>query len=416
VKNLFTSQYRHVIITVLFILTLTVAPTFTQDAEITEEPTSSDVTATAIPTATATPTDTPSPTITTQPSATFTHTLTSTLQPISNTTPTMIPAIVSSTHTSTPTLTPIIEITEDLFPISTTATEVSPYTPTPTLQAISTTEGTPTLPVPISGTLTPIISPTSISSSLVSISPTLTSVSTTLTPTLMPSISATAISTPISPSQTMTTITPTIQPTATIGGFALRYIQGIVRYQNRVTDDAGILLQVYSDDLDLTLISEVITSEDGIYNIAVPMEDAFWVVFSADGHRTERIYHNETEGLADVILVAGDLNGDECINLDDIILIKSELDTSGTLYDLNDDTQTDIADVAMLAGNLNPECQRDVEATNTPESIFTPTATSIYTPTPMTAISSTESVSAEITELPTVGAETTEESETTEEP
>jgi len=222
----------------------------------------------------------------------------------------------------------------------------------------------------------------------------------------------------------MTTITPTFQPTATIGGFALRYIQGIATYQNHVSNDAGILLQIYTDDL--IFVSEGKTNPDGIYNIAVPMERAFWMVFSAEGYRTERIYNTESVALSDITLLAGDLNGDECINADDIALMRGQFHPSNTVFDLNDDKKIDISDVAMLAGNLNPECIQKIEITSTPDISLTPTIATIdsteFTPTPMTAISptATESVIVETTELPTVEAETTElptvEAEATNEP
>ena len=403
-QNLFTSQYRRALLTLLFVVMVVITPTLTQDAEITEEPVLGQVTTTAIPSATLLPptfTPTPSPTLTLHASAT----LLPTMQSISATL-----TSISGTHTVTPTLTPIIELTEDIIPISATVSEVSPDTLTPTLPTtISATvtgseSATPTITLdPISGTeIAP--SPTPASGTMVSISPTLSSISPTISPTIMPTISATQI---------MTTITPTFQPTATVGGIALRYIQGIANYQNRVTDDAGILLQIY--DNDLTLVSEVKTNIDGIYNIAVPMEGAFWMVFSAEGYRTERIYNTETVGLADVTLLAGDLNADECINFDDITLMRGEFDNSNTLFDLNDDKQIDISDVAMLAGNLNPDCVVNIEATSTPEATFTaisPTLESSFlTPTPMTTISptATELAIAETTELPTFEAESTDE-------
>ncbi len=387
---------------------MTIIPTSTQDAETTEEPVLTDITATPIPTATITMptvTYTLSPTHTLLPSATQTPTLIPTMQPISAT----LSSNVSGTETAIPSLTPIIETTEELSPISST----TPYISTPTVQSsISATATevtsdiyTATPSTPISGTTSATVTPqTSISGTPTSISQTLTSISTTITPTLMPSISGT---------QVMVTVTPTFQATATIGGLALRYITGIARYQSRVTDDAGILLQVYDDDL--TLVSEVETNEDGIYNIAVPLEGAFWMVFTAEGYRTEYIYNTETDGLAELILLAGDLNGDDCINFDDISLMRSQFDISDALFDLNADTKTDISDLALLAGNLNSDCIIDVETTTTPESALTPTAqatvTDILPPTPLSAISSTVSdgAIAETTEEPTIEAETTEE-------
>lgn len=405
---MFQTQHHRGIFIILFMLMVTIIRTSTQDAETTEEPILTDVT--TVPTATIvmpTATDTPSPTHTHTllPSATHTPTLTLTMQPISTT----VSSTISGTETAIPTYTPIIESTEELIPISTT----TPDLPQPTVpSAISATSTeissdiyTPTVSASISGTMTATATPQSpISGTPLSISPTVTSVSTTITPTVMPSISGTQI---------MVTITPTFQATATIGGLALQYITGIARYQSRVTHDAGILLQVYGDGL--TLVSEVETNEDGIYNVAVPMEGAFWMVFTAEGYRTEHVYITEIDELADVILVAGDLNGDECINFDDIHLMQSQFNVTEALFDLNDDSETDISDLALLAGNLDADCMIDVEPTSTPEATVTltpeVTESSMLPPTPLTSVSSTvpETVIVETTEEPNIEAETIEE-------
>ena len=164
-----------------------------------------------------------------------------------------------------------------------------------------------------------------------------------------------------------------------------------------MTDDSGVLLQVYADDL--TLISEATTNADGVYNLAVPMEGAFWMVFSADGHRTERFYISGTGGLADdVTLLAGDLNDDQCINFDDLNLMRSQFNTSGDLFDLNDDAQTDLSDIAMLAGNLNPSCVVAVEITSTPNATITQTMQQPTATSPTATESAT--IQAEITDEP----------------
>ena len=406
---MFTSQKYHIALILFILLVGGILPASTQDAEVTEEP---------IPTVfTATPTATPhSPTIV-QATVTATPSFTHTIQPTLTSSPTITPmqaisativSSVSGTESVTPTSTntPMIELTEEVLPISSTTPEVPVDMVTPTLTAVSATM------TPISGTLVPIsasatsvaFTQTPISNTIVSISPTLTSVSTTITPTIMPSISATQIT---------STVTPTIQPTATIGGLPLRYIQGIARYQNRVTDDSGILLQVYGEDL--TLISETTTNEQGIYNLPVPIDEAFWVVFSAEGHLTERLYIAEADSLADVTLLAGDLNADDCINFNDMNLLQQ---SEGEQSDFNDDDEENLSDVAMLAGNLNPDCGSTIPVTITPTILSgvssTSTETPVYTPTPLTSISST------VTEVATPIIEQTEEAmseaETTEEP
>lgn len=377
------SRQSHLIAIIALLVALSLVPITAQDAEITEEPAPTIPTATPVPS--FTPTFTPSPTMTATSTA-----IPTLMTPISNT----------ATTTATYTQTPLIESTEELNPISPTQTTQPVIIATATLAGISGTQAsaiTPTLST-VSGTQIPTTTPTLSAVSgteiPIAISSTQTAISTTLTPTIMPNLSGTQIT---------ATITPTLQATAIIGAIPLQYKQGIVRYQNR-EDNAGIQIQIVDDSL--TLISEVLTNSDGIYSVAVPLEAAYWIVLSADGHRTERFYLQAIDDVPlEVNLLAGDLNDDECINFNDLAIMQSRLTISDLPADFNGDSKTDISDVALLTGNLNPNCVVEVEATATPTPmmIMTPlssiSGTELLTPTPMIAISPTTSIATPMIEV-----------------
>jgi len=363
-----SNRYHH--LAIIIAVLLTVLALQAQSPEATDEPLFPPDTPTQLPSATPTPTSTPTATVTPTPTLTLTP-----LQPVSAT----ITVPISATMTSIPTLTPISEATEELIPVSGTA----PVTPT-----VTSISGTQT-PVAISSTLTAVSTTITATPSAISgtLTPTLTAISGTpisgtITPTVMPTISATVISTPI---------TPTIQPTATIGAIPLQYVQGIARYQNNALGNSGIQLQIIADDD--TLISDVLTNEDGIYSVAVPLEGAYQMVFSARAHRTERLTLTAVDPISEVTLSAGDLNSDGCINLADFALMQAQLTLDDEVVDLNGDGLMDIADTAMLAGNLDAYCN-NITPTATPMPILTPVSTTVQvvpvTLTPMTAISPTD--------------------------
>lgn len=404
------TKIRYTIIIIIILSFLLIVPAVTQDAEATDEPIPTGV----LPGATPTPTSVIS-SHTPTPTASATSTATPTLMPMATISSTVMvdvsgTQVMTSVPTFTLTLSPSLtldaESTAELTPISATATEPLTVTGTPTSPIAISTTMTATeavISTPISGVM-PTVGPTltSISPTIVNISPTLTSMSSTITPTIMPTVSGT---------HTMIPVSPTVQPTATIGGLPLRFIQGIARYQNHVTDDAGIQVQIFDDDL--TLVSDVVTNADGIYNVAVPLDSNFWIQVSAWGHRTDRIYITDSEAPPEFTLLAGDLNDDECINFDDLRLIQ--VDAEVTPIDLNDDGIIDLADVALLAGNLKPACVVTVEPTATisptpdatPVLSETPSIATESVPTPLDVVSATATI--EITITSESIAETTEE-------
>lgn len=193
----------------------------------------------------------------------------------------------------------------------------------------------------------------------------------------------------------------------------MRYAQGVARYQNRDGGDAGINVRVLTEDL--TLLSQTQTDSAGIYSLPVPDHDIYWLIYEVQGYRTEKLFLLPEDLIPEVIMQAGDLNNDGCINFDDmhILSVRDQL-ADPLLSDFNGDGGTNVADVAMLAGNIDSSCQIRLSTTATPpppevtpELGVTPTVVetmiAIETPIPLNMISGTElitTIEAEITEEP----------------
>jgi hypothetical protein len=182
------------------------------------------------------------------------------------------------------------------------------------------------------------------------------------------SISATATMQAVSATLPAIIVSPTFAPTATVGGMPLRYVQGLVRYQNRSIGLNAIRVQAYAQDL--TLVSEVFANNDGIYSLAVPADAPFWLTISAEGHLAKHLYFEQDSPLAELVLLAGDVNQDGCITRDDIVALQNWFNTANYTSDFNGDGISDMADLAMLAGNFDSNCQIDLaSATPSPELI-----------------------------------------------
>ena len=156
---------------------------------------------------------------------------------------------------------------------------------------------------------------------------------------------------------------------------------GWVRYQNRGIDHSGIVVALYVDDV---LIEQVETAADGAYELALPPEGDFRLIFDAPLHRSEMRFLTALTALPSLILLAGDLNEDGCIDRLDLDLMSIAM-ASPEGADLNGDGLTDAADIALMAANVDAECAaaraESASATPTPEYSATPTLEYSATPT-----------------------------------
>ena len=65
-----------------------------------------------------------------------------------------------------------------------------------------------------------------------------------------------------------------------------------------------------------------------------------------------------TNSVGTITLLAGDLNGDDVINIFDLAIIANALDTSDPKADLNGDGVVNILDVALIASNFGQQGPR----------------------------------------------------------
>lgn len=193
-------------------------------------------------------------------------------------------------------------------------------------------------------------------------------------------------------------LTPTPAPTS---AWVLHEVSGYLYYQNSThAQHSGIEIEIFTDSRQL--VSSTVTDINGMYHLSVPSEIPFWFVADAPLHRENAVRVLPGEALPVLVLQGGDLNDDECITLDDLQLFSQPLITT----DINGDKQTNIADIAILTGNLQLFCEVFARtlpptwtptATNTPDHLSIPTNTLVLsspttTETPMLATTTPEQV------------------------
>lgn len=215
-------------------------------------------------------------------------------------------------------------------------------------------------------------------------------------------------------------VTPEVQPTATLGGAALRFVTGRAAYQNRLPDQSGIHVQVL--DAALNLIGTATTDAQGVFAVAAPSADFYWLVVTAPLHRSVTLPMYPGDALPDMILAGGDFNQDGCVGPSDLAVLVGALDVAGSpATDITGDGLTDVSDLAIVTGNYQPDCEPVV--TETPEAAieFTPEveATDEVTPestaeataelTPETTVEATPESTVEVTPEVEVTVEPTQE-------
>lgn len=297
------------------------------------------------------------------------------------------PPSITNTLTASPTVTATSTLTATLTASATaTFTATFTWTPTATFTAEQTAEATPqvtpsetvetspevTAEITIEPTAERTPETTPESTVEVTAEPT---AEITAQPTEVITQEATAERTPeITPETTEEVTateaqpTPTIElsitPTATPGDIPLRYVQGIVTYQNRASQ-AGITVQIFAEDG--TLISVGTTNASGIYSLPAPSEQPYQVLAEAPLHQSRQQIVPVGEMPAEMTLSGGDMNADGCINQADIDLLVAYLESTNSAADITGDGLSNLADLAILTGNFNPACVVDPQPEATDE-------------------------------------------------
>jgi hypothetical protein len=193
--------------------------------------------------------------------------------------------------------------------------------------------------------------------------------------------------------------TDSAAPTPTVGVPA----EGIVRYQSRQPDHAGIRASVR--DAAGTITSAALTDAAGRYLVHIPLDAPYTLVLEAPLFVRVTLDLPPGAPLPAVALPGGDLNADGCVGPSDFALVTSRFEsTASPETDITNDGVTDAADLVMLAGNFDPLCEApDREITPTPEATATliPPLTPDVSATPEpSATPSPEDTAAPATDLP----------------
>jgi hypothetical protein len=144
----------------------------------------------------------------------------------------------------------------------------------------------------------------------------------------------------------------------TISVIEAGYIQGTVLRQGTMTNHGGVLLSA------LSLADLVITSSysagNGTFSLQVPLGSTYSVNASYPGYldaRKSGVYVvGATVNIGTTTMVGGDTNGDNCINIYDIVSIIGKFGMSGLPAhdpeDINNDGTINILDLTLAAGNF----------------------------------------------------------------
>jgi hypothetical protein len=207
----------------------------------------------------------------------------------------------------------------------------------------------------------------------------------------------------VTPEVTEEIIVPTVSSlmTATPGGMALRFVQGIVTYQNRASS-AGIEVMIWSDD-DV-LLSVATTNESGIYSVPVPVDQPYWISVDGELHQAARLRVEIDQSVPPLTLAGGDLDDDGCIGAADLDMLIQKYDLAQTpASDINADGSTNLSDLAILTGNYqNCDVEPAPVVEITPEVAFEVTAEATADVTAQITVETTVEVTPEVTAEATV--------------
>jgi hypothetical protein len=146
--------------------------------------------------------------------------------------------------------------------------------------------------------------------------------------------------------------------TVTYSGTITGTIEGLVRRQGTQTNYAGIEIVAIAAGDGVTATTT--TSADGDFVMTVLMSGTYAVAASYPGYlRAQRGSISVAGAAADVgptMLVGGDVNADNCINVLDFVSIVGRFGLTklpaSDPYDVNDDGTVNILDLTIAAGNF----------------------------------------------------------------
>lgn len=151
------------------------------------------------------------------------------------------------------------------------------------------------------------------------------------------------------------TVTPVeSESTPTLTPLPVLTLVGLAHYQNRLPDDAGIVVTVRA--LNGQILSQTLTAANGVYSVAIPVNAGYWLRLAAAQHRPVELLLLPDTLPPEMWLAGGDLNQDGCINQIDVDLITQDFMLTESLSDINQDGMVSAVDIAILTGNFDAAC------------------------------------------------------------
>jgi len=152
------------------------------------------------------------------------------------------------------------------------------------------------------------------------------------------------------------TINSTAVPSITVT--AAGTIQGVVLRQGTQTNHANT--ETVGITVDGGVAATAATAADGSFSLTVPTRGTYTISASYPGYlqaQKDSVYVVGTNvSIGSTRLVGGDVNGDNCINILDIVSIIGKFGMTGLPStdpeDINDDGTIDILDLTIAAGNF----------------------------------------------------------------
>jgi hypothetical protein len=139
-------------------------------------------------------------------------------------------------------------------------------------------------------------------------------------------------------------------------------IVGVVRRQGTQTDHGGaeITSLAISANDDDGVVATATAAAEGSFNLAIPSGGTYTINASYPGYlqsQKSAVYvAGTTVDVGPTVLIGGDVNADNCINILDIVSIIGRFDSTGLAAsspeDINDDGTINILDLTVAAGNF----------------------------------------------------------------
>lgn len=153
-----------------------------------------------------------------------------------------------------------------------------------------------------------------------------------------------------------------------------------------------------------TTESQVQTPPDGTFTIAV--DTPFVLNLTAQGYLDARVEGTvpagtDTLNLERITLLAGELTGDDRIDIFDLALAGAHYGSNDFLADINRDGLVNILDLALIGSNYGTQGPTII-IINGPEPTLTPTSVSTLTPTPTATLTPEPSPTPTTTPIPTI--------------